>query len=1263
MRRVRAAVAAGALVLGAAAGPALAHSGADRRPGATQFDLEVKLSAANQPASAPRVAADRYGNLYVTALQTLPASGDDRSQTKARASSWRWWSSDGGGSWRSLPGPAGEADGKVAGRTSDVATDDAGHTYVVDGNIVLRYVAHKLGDVAFDAVSAAPATGGTPYLAAHGNGGVFLLVGATVFASSDGATTFSLGVPLPGGTDCRLAAGRGTDVYATCLDGAGHVFAYASHDDARTFTRTALATYDTSDTYAGAPPLAVSPDGTVSVLRGDTASGRTTLTLQRSHDGGRTWDARKASDEPYLMTHLSLSAAPDGRLGAAMYIASGAGQRWFVGAGIFAPTAKLLVVSFASHTVVAQAGRPAPDGDTGTAFTPDSRLSVTWTVLSQSVDVDPTPLRDAWFVRSQPPDRQSNVVTLARTPHYEIPPCTIPGQVRAVGDWQQIRAPEFRARDGGAGGGLVAYAVDPYDPRVVFTTNGTSLLRSDDGGCRWTEVWSLETAPTQANPVTAAAGRIVAVAVPEDRREHTIVYAVVAESDRAHVVKSPSGLAGSFGYVDSGLPPSGAPGLFRVSGANPDFLYLTVGNLLYASDDAGASWSLRTAATDVATAPVVDVLAVDPGGPNNLYAIWSGTLHHSRDGGRSWDAPVPSAALQSAAGTLTAVDVWHGGNGERARPTVWSAPAGGKPATVLRSTDDGATWTRTTATGLQGTVESAVHGSGPDVLVVSTLPINDGNAEVYALSHKTHTYVSVTPVATKTPFRVSADRRGHPTFYGLGDTALFRYAGNAIEQPVPPGTYDDSVFTDIAPPVAPAEITPSHADVRLPLGAKTTVPFRVDLAPRRPRIDVMFAIDTSQSAGDWLDGLRPDVLAALHRLAAVADLWVGVAQDKTDEAPPVFRRERDLGPFDASFAAALRRLDYRNSPGAETQLIALDQLVTGAGIGPCPTVVANGQAHSRCLSAPVGTVCEVQPETAGCGVPPGQEADFRDQAVKVVVDVTDRTFQNPEGTPRNAQGRPDVAGVADKYHDAGILHLGLAMSPEAVLDLAPMSRLTGTLAPAGGLDCSGDGVADVRPGAPAVCPGARNLDRVLLALFHAHAPLTHVHVQPPEHIEVSPALRTVSPGEFEDVDRTVPHVFTVAVSVSCVAVAAGHYDIPLVVEPHGETPAPFGIGLDCLGSRVAPRPHLPLDGPHAALPLAVVAPQPPLNLNPQFQPQTQVQVQTGVATQEREEVEPALATADTRDEDAVRLLGGALGLAAAAVVGLRRRTRSAVARR
>src|SRR4051794_9656236 len=104
--RFRAAIAAASLFGLAAVPSAVAHTGHDRRPGATKFDLEVKLTHQGGPGFAPAVAVDAFSNQSVVARKDPGAAAyDDRATAAVRARSWLWPSPDGGKPWTALDGP------------------------------------------------------------------------------------------------------------------------------------------------------------------------------------------------------------------------------------------------------------------------------------------------------------------------------------------------------------------------------------------------------------------------------------------------------------------------------------------------------------------------------------------------------------------------------------------------------------------------------------------------------------------------------------------------------------------------------------------------------------------------------------------------------------------------------------------------------------------------------------------------------------------------------------------------------------------------------------------------------------------------------------------------------------------------------------------------------------------------------------------------------------------------------------------------------
>ena len=229
-----------------------------------------------------------------------------------------------------------------------------------------------------------------------------------------------------------------------------------------------------------------------------------------------------------------------------------------------------------------------------------------------------------------------------------LPPCSRPGGFTRVGDWVAAKAPKFVERLGGAGQELSTYAVDPLDPRRVFVTNGTSVMKSLDGGCTWTEIFALPETPDDVIPFAASTTRLTEIVVPEDDKQREALFVLAQESTEAggrpHVLYARAAKRGKFEVRDSGLPPAGRGHDLTVAVANADFTYLAVDSVdaqsgdlgvgavsaplggLYASTDLARSWERRT---PVAEQRRYDVLAVDPGTGNGVWAVEQGRLRHS----------------------------------------------------------------------------------------------------------------------------------------------------------------------------------------------------------------------------------------------------------------------------------------------------------------------------------------------------------------------------------------------------------------------------------------------------------------------------------------------------------------------------------------------------------------------------------------------------------------------------------------------------------
>ena len=99
-------------------------------------------------------------------------------------------------------------------------------------------------------------------------------------------------------------------------------------------------------------------------------------------------------------------------------------------------------------------------------------------------------------------------------------------------------------------------------------------------------------------------------------------------------------------------------------------------------------------------------------------------------------------------------------------------------------------------------------------------------------------------------------------------------------------------------------------------------------------------------------------------------------------------------------------------------------------------------------------------------IAPGQQANFRPGAVKIIIMWTDAPFHTPAdpGYPG-----PNFQTVINALNAAGVWFVGIAKCPDTVIEhLQRIAEGTGTMAPFD-LDCDGDGHYDIRMGEPCVC--------------------------------------------------------------------------------------------------------------------------------------------------------------------------------------------------
>jgi photosystem II stability/assembly factor-like uncharacterized protein len=1251
--RLKAYVAAAVLLVSAAASSSYAHEGQDTRPGATRFDLEVKITRTAEGGLAPAVAADTFGNQYAVARKdTEPGSPDSRSGAPTRAAAWRWWSSDHGLTWSDLPGLPASLDTQEPGFGGDVAADDAGNVYVVDDHAgslsFLRWKASGLGKLAFDTVLPTHQVGagtGRPRLLAHGAGHLLVLwpqvQGTAVLVSTDAGASFVQVATFAGAT-CTGAAPRHRVGYAVACAAGGvpHVYV-ASHDSGDFVPSASFPSFGGS--VAGTPSVTVDPRGQVFVAVTHGSGLKQPVDLVHSADGGRSWTAPRRLDDIHgAFREVEITAAPDGRLGIAGYIRQFSDGPWEVVGSVFNADhgPGPLLESFAKHSPVTDTATAEPPGDRlGAAFDGESRLSIVWSANNTKLlptDANDKVARDVWFVRTQNGYPPGTVFQEERPPSGPLPDCRIKGQITRVKDWQKIRKPSFPAVTLGAPDQVSSYAVSGLDPARIWVTNGTTVMRSEDAGCTWTQVWSLpSSAGGSFGTITAANARITRMVAPGSRLALHAIWLQVEENlagggVRPHVVLSKTGATADFTLIDSGLPNVGRPVSLAVTQVNPEFAYLAVDDgtgqhaVLYGTEDA-VTWTARGPGVEQVQGPLVTALALDPFVPSVVWEISGGALRHSTDGGRTWTGAVPTAEQLAAAGTVTALDVFHTGS-VAARPLAFAVNTAGR-IKALTSTDDGGHWTVEDASGLEAPVESIVHGSAPNILVASTAPVDGSEPGVYHLHVEDGDWDPLTPAGINAPFHVSADLRYQPTFYGNSADAVWRYAGAEIEPGPPAPLPIGPAFTDPAQPDPVVAMTPGALTVSLAPGQSRPVHLDLKVPPRPRRVDVYFLLDTSKSMDDVIGRLRDSLNETITTLEADGvDLWAGLGIYKTEGDPPRYQRLLDLAPA-RLLADKLAAVSATGGAGNETMMIALEQTLTGKGE---PNQVA-----------PVGSLCDVAPQSQGCSIAPGQQADFRSGALRIVVHATDSPFRNPKGTRDDPKtGRPDIVGLARDYAASGVHVIGIegeadnGNEHQAQYDDANQLA-TGTLALAGpgGADCNGDGrLSAVRsqdhpeyyephPGDPLVCPStAAGPAPMVLSLLRALPTEGIVHTA-----VVDPAGLATGGGGADRLDLSAPHALTRDLVVSCPVTAPASADVTVNGQVDAGPVSRAVIHVECSSVPVVPRqqfpPVVPPLFPNPVPPPVPANPPPAQQIQSQIQAQSQVQPQVGAGFEEQEQVQ------------------------------------------
>jgi hypothetical protein len=930
------------------------------------------------------------------------------------------------------------------------------------------------------------------------------------------------------------------------------------------------------------------------------------------------------------------------------------------------------------------------------------------------------PVAGATAAPSSGSARSSSSSTAGSKPTIEEIRCTKSTVAKnAVADWQVFPSPTFSVAVSGSinpvSQDIDSYAVDPGNPNRIVATNGNSIQLSLDGGCTWAPSLRLDDIPTdpQRKPLVGAVNVIKGLYISPS---HTI-YATIEELEtgqstvgRPHVIRSRTGASNTWDLGDTGLPPLGHPLTMRGSRTKTNVLYLSFSatredsttttcvpplpcpdnpgtgqslGLLWGSTDGGVTWSPRTDPQDVNGASAIKYFSIeddDPSG-NTLWAVANGALRKSVDGGRTYSIPdgIPQQGF-----TYTAVESIDNGDNP---PNPIKVVAFGNGHEMIRLVKG--QWLKSSV--FFSDVESVAQLPDGEI-AVATVP-SGGRYQVWRIFRNafhdfeeklglggtvfraTFGWQQITPEG---PHNVSARVSGGDagtakagTFYVKDRRQVLRFLGSPITRDralVPPSPIG-------APPPPRGTITPRILTMDLPLGKTKTVDYTLTLPPAPTPIDVYLLLDNSGSMEPLLDDLKQSLGEVAKRMVSTGvDVNMGVGQinvqpeagapavdDPTtpdvDEGRPkrLYERLRAIGPVNADLFKQLNKVDGNGGSGDEAQLESLYQSVTGEGM---PTSAA--------------------PWLTGYNILPGGEAGFRTatSSIKVIVHATDEVFS------RNiVGGHNDNASVIAALKNAGVLQIGLSQGvPEAQSDLAAIAKATGAVAPAGGVDCDGDGHVDIRAGRALVCGQNYGLDVTLVNLLKSIADPQTITLRGSS----TPTLARISRTSWAINAKQSTHV-TFTVTYSCVGLEPGGYVNDLTAGLRGSQIATAVATVNCGGvstpPRIIPNPADPPAQQPAPVPQPAVPAIAPVNPLPQAQSQVQTQVnpQAGMADQEQEQLQVAAAendiTGEGEDELAMSRLdsrwdspvgGLAAGMLMATGVGvgvaLRRRTRTRVAR-
>jgi hypothetical protein len=816
------------------------------------------------------------------------------------------------------------------------------------------------------------------------------------------------------------------------------------------------------------------------------------------------------------------------------------------------------------------------------------------------------------------------------------------GGVTVSGQWTTIQGPRFSS----GGSTITAHAVDTADPRILYATNGKVVSVSRDGGCSWRDSYAGKDLVSLAGDYT-----IKSMIAPVTQHVGLLIEQTTAGNPRpALEVTSNAGRTWSTQGV--GLPPTGSPEFVRSAPSQPDLIYLGVDNgggtldTLFQSTDGGSTFTLKSDVSKAKPNAGITGLSVDPLDPQSLWAYGSGGLYHSTDGGASFSSIPEFANFDSGP-----VDVVH----ESGHPAIIIAFTNSRREYRV-SRDGGKKWFRGDS---PAAVDSVAHGIGAEDLVISA------NGRVYIRDASTFSWRNLNAPTQGVSAMVS-NRSGSISYFGHTAHTLERYilpagsgggkhgGGDGL-----PG--DPNISLPLPPELVAkaSDLGPDGKKIILGPGKSRVVTYTLHLPQRPVPLDVYLLIDTSNSMYETLAGLRKSLIGIVGGLETrQVDAQFGLAEYRAypyscppgqDPANFVYRQDQNIAPVSQALANKIAALTPDAGGFYDSHLGALYQTATGAGQDLFPVGVQNGD-----------------------DVPPGQDAVWRDKALRVVINATDEVFgretkqpgatgdlSNPECALEPTPSIPSFGQVISAFNDRNIKQVGLSIAnstESSYPDLARIAKGTGTLANVP-VDCNGDGVIDLHAGSPLVCKlrptGSQdglNLVPAVLGLLDSVQKKVDVGLHVTHGDQV---VDNVNPSLYPSVILQTAKALTYNVSFHCDKSQAGSSfsvdlaaasSLPLPRATADATVVCKKIPKAIVDKKKKKKKKKELPVPVLVPPLVptvaafAAAPPPPppapvSNLSSASQAQSQAQAQGATATQEQEEPQLALAQAYFEAQD------------------------------